>query len=183
MDDQSVKDYTEHSNQLSSQLSEDYSQAERALTYIANLKSAIKHHLPLYQIPRTFKDASETALCIENIAELLGAETVLAEAMSRRSKGNHSRSSSPRKRVVSLLQDDRNQNNNHDGHESRGYRCKRKGKSRARFAKLIQPALPLTTPATPTAVGPPTTPRQYSARQTATSPYPALPKLADGLTD
>ncbi len=68
---------------MASQLPVDYSQAERARTYIANLKPAVKHHLLLYQIPRTFKDASEMALRIENNANLLGAETTLAEAMSR----------------------------------------------------------------------------------------------------
>jgi hypothetical protein len=68
---------------LASQLPDDYSQAERARTYIANLKPAIKHHLPLYQILRTFKDASEMALCIENNAELIGAESALIVAMLR----------------------------------------------------------------------------------------------------
>jgi hypothetical protein len=83
---------------LASQLPEDYSQVERARTYIANLKPAIKHHLPLNQIPCMFKDTSEMALRIENNAELLGAETALAEAMSRRLQGDRSRSTSPRKR-------------------------------------------------------------------------------------
>ncbi len=46
--DQSVKDYTKHSNHLASQLPDDYSQAERARTYIVNLKPTIKYHLPLY---------------------------------------------------------------------------------------------------------------------------------------
>jgi hypothetical protein len=87
-DDQSVKDYTEHSNHLASQLPEDYSQAERTRIYIANLKPAIKHHLPLYQIPRTFKDASKMALQIENNTELLGAKTAFAEAMSSGSQGD-----------------------------------------------------------------------------------------------
>jgi hypothetical protein len=36
--------------------------------YIANLKPAIKHHLPLYQILRTFKDASEMVLHMKNKA-------------------------------------------------------------------------------------------------------------------
>ncbi len=33
------------------------------------------------------------------------------------------------------------------------------------------------------AAGPPTTPQQHSARQTATSPYPAVPKQANESTD
>jgi hypothetical protein len=182
-DDQSVKDYTEHSNHLASQLPEDYSQTERARIYIANMKPAIKHHLPLYQIPHTFKDASEMALHIENNVELLGAETAFAEAMSSRSQGDRSRSISPRKKEALPSQDDCEQNDNHDRQELGGHRQKRKGKSRVRFEERIQPTLPPATPATPTAAGPPTTPWQYPAKQTTTSPYPALPKLADGSMD
>jgi hypothetical protein len=168
---------------LASQLPENYLQAERARIYIANLKPAIKHHLPLYQIPRMFKDASEMALRIENNAELLGTETALAEAMSSRSQGDRSRSISPRKREASPLRDHRYRNDDHDLQESGGHRQKWKGKSRVGLEERIQPALPPATPATPTATGPPTTPRQHSTKQTNTSPYPALPKLADGSTD
>ncbi len=46
------------------------------------------------------------ALCIENNAELLGVETVLAEAMSRRSEDNCFRSTFPRKRDALPSQDD-----------------------------------------------------------------------------
>jgi hypothetical protein len=99
---------------LASQLQENYLQAERARTYIANLKPAIKHHLPLYQISRMFKDASEMASSIENNAELLGAKTALAEAMSQRLQGDCSRSTSPIKREASLLENNRDQNNNHN---------------------------------------------------------------------
>jgi hypothetical protein len=127
---------------LASQLPEDYSQAERARTYIANLKPAIKHHLPLYQILCTFKDALEMALRIENNAELLGAETALAKAMSRRSQGDCSRSTSRRKREASPSQDDRDRNDDHDRQESGDHRQKRKGKSRARFEERIQPGRP-----------------------------------------
>ncbi len=67
---------------MASQLLEDDSQAENAPTCIANLKPAIKHNLPLYQIPRMFNDASEMALYIENNAELLGMKTALTETMS-----------------------------------------------------------------------------------------------------
>jgi hypothetical protein len=157
--------------------------AERARTYIANLKPAIKHHLLLYSILRTFKDASEMALRIENNAELLDAKTELAEGMSMGSQGDRSRLPSPRKREASPLQDDCDRNDDHDRQESGGHRQKRKGKSRARFEEQIQSALLLATPATPTTAGPPTTPWQYSAKQTTTSPYLALPKLADGSTD
>ncbi len=156
---------------------------ERARIYIANLKPAIKHHLSLYQISRTFKDASEMALRIENNAELLGAETAFAKAMSSQSQGDRSRSISPRKREASPSRDDREQNDDHDRQELGGHRQTRKGKSRVRFEERIQPALPPATPATPTAAGPPTTPRQHPAKQTTTLPYPVLPKLADGSTD
>ncbi len=123
------------------------------------------------------------ALRIENNAELLGVETALAEAMSRRSQGNCSRSSSPRKREASPSQDDRDRNDDYDRQESGGYCQKQKGRSRARFEEQIQPALPPATLATPTAAVPPTTPRQYSAKQATTSPYAALPKLTDSSAD
>ncbi len=112
-------------------------QAERARTYITDLKPAIKHYLPLYQIPRTFKDALEMALRIENNAELLGVETTLAKTMSRRLQDDCTRSSSPRKGEASPLQDECDRNDNHDRQELGGHCQKQKGKSRARLEERI----------------------------------------------
>jgi hypothetical protein len=108
--DQSVKGYMEHSNHLASQLPEDYSQAERAWTYIVNLKPTIKRHLPLYHFPRPLKDATEMTLHIKNNAELLGGRTALANAMAKGSLGDRARSSSPTKREVLPLRDKCNWN-------------------------------------------------------------------------
>ncbi len=123
------------------------------------------------------------ALRIENNAELFGVEAALTKAMSRRWPGDYFRSSSPRKREASPLQDDYDWNNNYNRQKLGDYRQKPKGKSWARFEERIQPALPPVTPATPTDAGSPAAPWQYSARQTTTSPYPALPKQADGSVD
>jgi hypothetical protein len=76
-------------------------------------------------------------LCIENNVELLGAETALAEPMSRQSQSDCSRSSWPRKIEASLLQDDCDWNNIHNRQESRSHRQNQKGKSRARFEDRI----------------------------------------------
>jgi hypothetical protein len=56
-------------------------QAEKAWTYIANIKPTFKLYLPLCQMLHTFKDTFEMAFRIENNEELLGVETALAEAM------------------------------------------------------------------------------------------------------
>ncbi len=94
------------------------------------------------------------ALCIENDAELLGAETALAKVIFSQSQGDHSRLASPRKMEASLLRDNRDWKDDHYMQESGGHYHKRKVKSRARFEEWIQPALPLATPATPMAAGP-----------------------------
>ncbi len=103
--------------------------------YIANLKPAIKHHLLLYPILHMFTDASEIALCIENNAELLGVDAALANAKSRWSQGNFSRSISLRKRETLPLQDDHDRNDDHYRQEPGGHCLKKKGKSRSRIVE------------------------------------------------
>ncbi len=75
------------------------------MKYITSYKAAIKCHYLIHELRRMLKDAAEVALCIENNAGLLRAGAALADARLGRPQADHSRSSLPKKREASPLQD------------------------------------------------------------------------------
>ncbi len=182
LDDQSVRDYTEHSAHLAAQLPNDFSQAERAITYLGGLKWAVRKYLPVHDILRTFSKAAEMARLIESNVELLSVDPASGYEPVWRPQGDRARSVSPRKREGSPSQGDRERDGHADRQQSRGHRSKRKDRSRVRLEERMQPAGPPATPTQPTAPSTPTPPQRPTGHLGG-SPYPPLPRKADGTTD
>ncbi len=179
-----MRDYTEASAHLAAQLPEDYPQVEWAITYLTSLKPSIRAYLPVHQIPRTFNEAADMALRIENNAELLGTGPAFTDGPARRLEDNRSRSASPRKRERSPSQGDQERDGEADRQQKGGHRSRRKDQSRVRLEERVQPALPQATPAPPPAASTlALPPQQQPARYSSSSPYPPLPKKADGSPD
>jgi hypothetical protein len=182
--DQSVRDFTEASAHLAAQLPEDYPQVERAITNLTSLKPSIRAYLPVHQFPRNFNEAADMALRIGSNAELLGTGPAFADGLTRRLEDDRSRSASPRKWEGSPSQGDRERDDEADRQQEGGHRSRRKDRSRVRLEERVQPTLPQATPAPPPAastLAPP--PQQQPARYASSSPYPPLPKKADGSPD
>ncbi len=142
-----MRDYTEASAHLAAQLPEDYSQVERAITYLTSLKPSIRAYLPVHQIPRTFNETADMALHIESNAELLGTGPAFADGPARRLEDDRSRSASPRKWEGSPSQGDRERDSEADRQQEGGHWSRRKDRSRVRLEERVQPALPQATPA------------------------------------
>ncbi len=59
---------------MAAQLPNDFSQAERAITYLGGFKQSILKYLPVREILRTFRKATEMACLIESNVELLSVD-------------------------------------------------------------------------------------------------------------